>query len=354
MRTTSEYCSIGHPDCICDYVVSYLLDRYLENDPKVRFAMECQIKDNFVTLGGEVTSTDYIDDATIRKHVRDAVREIGYTEWNADCWGRDNTIDPSALNITIHVSKQSPDIARGVDADGWGDQGIMWGMAVSDDDTEMMPKDHYIAKRIGMELYEMANDRMINIGLDIKTQVTMEGGVVREVIVAAPMMSRLETKIIEGVVAKIVETYAPGSGARYGIIVNGTGAYVRHASQGDCGTTGRKLAVDFYGGNCRIGGGCPWGKDPTKADVTLNIYARILAQRMLEKMGCDRVYCAVSCCIGRREIDIVYFDEHMKEIASTTENRPAHEIIAELGLNAPVFAFKKRNGLFSYPREKAV
>lgn len=354
MKTTSEYVSLGHPDAVADFIVSYLLDRYLEKDPKVRFAMECQIKDNFVTLGGEVTSTADIDDATIRKHVRDAVREIGYSEVNADWWGRDNTIDPSALNITIHVSKQSPDIAQGVDADGWGDQGIMWGMAVSDGNTEMMPKDHYIAKRIGMELYEMAKEGRLDIGLDIKTQVTMECGIVRDVIVAAPMTRTKEAIPVKAVVNYVVSACSPESIRLYGIRVNGTGAYVRHASQGDCGTTGRKLAVDFYGGNCRIGGGCPWGKDPTKADVTLNIYARILAQRMLEKMGCDRVYCAVSCCIGRREIDIVYFDENMKEIASTTENRPAHEIIAELGLNAPVFAFKKRNGLFSYPREKAV
>ena len=353
MRTTSEYCSLGHPDCICDYVVSYLLDRYLEKDPKVRFAMECQIKDNFVTLGGEVTSTADIDDETIRKHVRDAVREIGYTEANADWWGRDNTIDPSALDITIHVSKQSPDIAQGVDADGWGDQGIMWGMAVSDGNTEMMPKDHYIAKRIGMELYEMAKDGRLEIGLDIKTQVSMIGDSVVDVIVAAPMM-RDQTALVEAVVVNVVRALSPQSDGKYGLTVNGTGAYVRHASQGDCGTTGRKLAVDFYGGNCRIGGGCPWGKDPTKADVTLNVYARVLAQRMLEKTGCDRVYCAVSCCIGRREIGIVYFDENMKEIASTTENRPAREIIADLGLNAPVFAFKKRNGLFSCPRVLAV
>jgi S-adenosylmethionine synthetase len=131
------------------------------------------------------------------------------------------------------------------------------------------------------------------------------------------------------------------------LVINGTGAYVRHASAGDCGTTGRKLAVDFYGGNCIIGGGNCWGKDPSKADVTLNVYARQLALNFKRRGGADTVYCALDCCIGRREVGVVYYDGNMKELATGMVNRPASEIVAETGLNRPVFAFKCRNGLFA-------
>ena len=130
--------------------------------------------------------------------------------------------------------------------------------------------------------------------------------------------------------------------------MNGTGAYVRHASAGDCGTTGRKLAVDFYGGNCRIGGGCPWGRDATKADVTLNVYARHLALEMQGKVG-GTVYCALDCCIGRREVGVVYLDGNLREIGTARISRPASEIVAEMGLGRPVWEFKCRNGLFAVP-----
>lgn len=347
MKRTSEFVSLGHPDATCDYVVSYLLDRYLERDSRARFALECQIKDNFVTLGGEVTSAADFTDDDLRHFVREAVREIGYTREYALAWGTDNALSADDLEITVHISKQSPEIAQGVDADGWGDQGIMWGMAESDDRTEQMPKDHYIAKQIGTRLYEGARTGVFRLGLDIKTQVTMDGEKVVDVIVAAPMRDEAERLNVERTVKAVVAAYAPESGSGYTLIINGTGAYVRHSTLGDCGTTGRKLAVDFYGGNCRIGGGCPWGKDATKADVALNVYARHLARKMIGRVGGSRVYCAISCCIGKSEIGIMYLDEHLNEIATMSENRPAAEIINELGLRKPRFAEKKRNGLFA-------
>jgi len=354
MKRTSEFVSLGHPDATCDYVVAYILDRYLEKDSRARFAMECQIKDNYVTLGGEVTSVAQFTEDNLRQFVREAVREIGYTREYALAWGTDNAFSADDLDITIHTSMQSPQIAQGVNAEGWGDQGIMWGMAESDMRTEMMPKDHYIARQIGTRLYDEARKGSFNIGLDIKTQVTMDGDRVTDVIVAAPMRDEAERRNVETTVGSVVAAYAPESGTDYTLVINGTGAYVRHSTMGDCGTTGRKLAVDFYGGNCRIGGGCPWGKDATKADVTLNVYARFLAQKMLERVGGSRVYCAISCCIGKSEIGITYLDEHLTEIASTVENRPASEVIDELSLSQPTFAERKRSGLFAVRRTPLV
>lgn len=349
MTQTSEFVAPGHPDKIADGIVSYLLDRYIERDPMSRVALECQVKDNYVTLGGEVTSAYRMDGGELKKHVRDAICAIGYTPEYAKRWGAENCIDPDALDVVAHIGAQSPDIAQGVDADGWGDQGIFWGMATGDASTDFMPLDHTIAKRLGMWLYEAALKGDLPIGLDIKTQVTVKDGAVVKVVVAAPCRTDAEASALR---APILEWLAGNCGDAFGVaanglVVNGTGAYVRHASAGDCGTTGRKLAVDFYGGNCRVGGGAVFGKDPSKADVTLNVYARHLALQMLEKSGADTVYCAIDCCIGRREIGIVYLDGHLDEIAVSGDSRPAREVIAELGLRAPVWAFKCRNGLFA-------
>jgi S-adenosylmethionine synthetase len=225
-----------------------------------------------------------------------------------------------------------------------------------------MPLDHTIAKRLGMALYEEALKGELPIGLDIKTQVTVTEGIVDEIVVAVPTlpaewaehgtphfgdMVRRDDLVHEAAHRVMEECGCGSSNPRY--VVNGTGAYVRHSTAGDCGTTGRKLAVDFYGGGCRIGGGACFGKDPTKADVTLNVYARHLALEMKRRKGIDTVYCQISCCIGRRDIGIVYLDGHLDEIATATECRPAREVIAQMGLRAPVWAFKCRNGLFAMP-----
>lgn len=351
MTQTSEYCALGHPDRASDFLVSYLLDRYIEQDPGTRFALEAQIKDNHVTLGGEVTSAYRMPYLELSRHVRDAICAIGYTPEYAKRWGAENCIDPDALDVVAHIGAQSPDISQGVDADGWGDQGIFWGMATGTEATGYMPLDHTIAKRLGMWLYEAALKGDLPIGLDIKTQVVVEDGNVACVVVAAPCRTDAEASALR---APILEWLAGNCGDAFGVaanglIVNGTGAYVRHASAGDCGTTGRKLAVDFYGGNCCIGGGSPWGKDPTKADVTLNVYARHLAMQKLEKVGGETVYCAISCCIGMRGIYIAYFDGHMNEIGRAWQSLPASEIIDKMDLRAPVWAFKCRNGLFAVP-----
>jgi S-adenosylmethionine synthetase len=331
---------------MADYIASYILDRYMERDPRVRYALECQVKDSHVTLAGEVTSSFAMNYTMLRGCVRDAVCAIGYTPEYAAKWGAENCIDPDNLDVVAHVGQQSPDIAQGVDADGWGDQGIFWGMATGDERTNFMPLDHYLAKKLGMWLYEAALSGELPIGLDIKTQVTVMDGLVNRVIVAAPTKTEADADGLRDKVIDWLEANSPYAGTDR-IVVNGTGAYVRHASAGDCGTTGRKLAVDFYGGNCFIGGGCPWTKDPSKADLSLNVYARRLALDYKRKSGADTVYCALDCCIGRREVGVVYYDGKMDELATGVVNRPASEIVAELGLNRPVFASLCRNGLFS-------
>jgi S-adenosylmethionine synthetase len=261
MRKTSEWVSLGHPDKMADYISSFILDRYLERDPLTRYALEVQIKDNFVTLGGEITSQANFTEDELALFVKIAVAQIGYTKCYQNIWGAENTICDQDLVVTHHIGQQSPDIAQGVDNSGWGDQGIFWGMAVNDPATNFMPKDHYLARKIGQQLYDIKY-----AGLDIKTQVTLFDDEPEEIVVALPMLP----KHSEQDVANAVQFCCNGK-TNYKLVVNGTGKFVKHGPIGDCGTTGRKLAVDFYGGNCRIGGGSPWTKDGSKADLTLNL-----------------------------------------------------------------------------------
>ena len=121
---TSEYVTLGHPDRTADYISEYILDRYLEQDPYTRYALEVQVKDNFVTLGGEITSKANFNYAEIIQFVQNALNEIGYTHEYAKKWGEGNTIDPERVFVVQNISQQSTDIGQGVDNSGWGDQGI--------------------------------------------------------------------------------------------------------------------------------------------------------------------------------------------------------------------------------------
>ena len=341
---TSEWVSLGHADKTSDFVSSYILDEYLRRDPGVRYALEVQIKDNHVTLGGEVSSTADIGADEVRRLVRDAIGAVGYTHAYAAKWGDGNALDCDNLDVAQYISRQSPDIAQGVDQDGWGDQGIFWGMATNDSAFGNLTRDYYWARKVGSALYRKALAGEIAVGLDIKTQVEVSDGRPQSVIIAAPM---LDERPREDVV-RIVRDEVGASGVIPEIVVNGTGRYVRHSSMGDCGTTGRKLAVDFYGGNCRIGGGSPWTKDPSKADLTLNLYARLLALRYVRAhRECPAVYVSISCCIGRRAVRIAYFDQRNELIETHIEDRPASEVIGELGLRRPIYADLCRSGLFS-------
>lgn len=336
MIKTSEYCAVGHPDRTCDFIASYILDRYLEHDPNARVALEVQLKDAFCTVSGEVSTSHPYTADEIADFCRRAVEKIGYTPEYRTKFGEESCIAGEDLEVTVHLSQQSGDISQGVSADGWGDQGIFWGMAEDAPERGNMPLDHWLARRIANELVSRGLG-----GLDVKTQVTVEDGMPVECVVAIPLTDEMPVEPIERLVREFV-------GPDCAVIVNGTGRYVKHGSVGDCGTTGRKLVVDFYGGNCWIGGGSPWGKDPTKADVTLNVYARMLALKYMKERGLKRVYCAISCCIGRKEIRVSFFDERHELLETRTESDPPSHIIEALGLRYPGYADRCAAGLFGF------
>ncbi|MDD4556465.1 MAG: methionine adenosyltransferase domain-containing protein, partial [Alphaproteobacteria bacterium] len=192
--------------------------------------------------------------------------------------------------------------------------------------------------------------------LDIKTQVTLDDDEkIDTLIVAVPCKNAKQRASVAQLIELWLKKY--DLSAKHRLIVNGTGEYVVHGSIGDCGTTGRKLAVDFYGGNCRIGGGCPWTKDGTKADLALNLFARHIAKANLihNDKAVQKVEVAVSCCIGRSEVLVnVYlfgFDGSVKKHNIEAVVLP-RELSALYGLTQPTFAKLYHTGLF-YDKTKA-
>lgn len=321
--STSEYVSLGHPDKTADYISEYIFDRYLEKDKNTRYAVEVQIKGNWVSLAGEIKSKHKFTKEERAQFVKNAIKEIGYTNEYAKIWGSENTINADCIEVTEHLSEQSDDIAIGVNNYGWGDQGIFWGMATSDEKHNYLPLDYWYAKYIWNKLYD---DRIG--GLDIKTQITIQDNVVTDVIVAIPSKKPQDEiyKNVKQIVDEIIMS------DNYKLTVNGTGKYIMHSAIADCGTTGRKLVVDFYGGNCRIGGGSPWTKDPTKADLTLNLYARHIAKEYIKTHKQQICYVSINCCIGKDDLLICIYDEHNILLKQYNEKASPQKIIDLLKL----------------------
>lgn len=202
--------------------------------------------------------------------------------------------------------------------------------------TGNISREQYLAKKLCNALYEYALQNIL-LGIDIKTQITLnELGGVETVVVAVPMLKDVDlTTFIVLALGEEPEN----------IIVNGTGTYKYHSSVADCGVTGRKLACDFYGTACSIGGGSPWTKDASKADVTLNFYARKLALEYLQDS--DECFVYLSSCIGRSELPSTIVKTVKHGVAtehSLQINKKPSEIITELGLNKPVFTRLCRDG----------
>lgn len=354
MTNCAEWVSLGHPDKCSDAIASYLLDEYIKHDPKVRFALEVQLKDHVCNLAGEVTSTWQPTSGEIEFHVKEAIRKVGYTAEYAAKWPEGATLNADNVVVNNFIGQQSPDIAQGVDREGWGDQGCFQGMATGEVNYDYFPRDVYFARRIGQRLYKAAKANEAPIGLDIKTLVAITDGLnVERVIVAAPMIPGMEAEA-ESFIKKVVNDVL--SEHHYTcdeLIINGTGSYVIHSSVGDAGVVGRKLAVDFYGLNCPIGGGTTWGKDGTKADVALNMMARYFSLRQILSRDSKFAiaFTKICCCIGKSICNIVQTVDGVTIRQHDMLLRPS-DVIKDLGLDGSVYPdmfFRLcENGLFTY------
>ena len=334
MKKTAESVSLGHPDKTSDYISSYILDKLIEQDSHVKYAVEVLVKDNHIVLGGEVMGNVSLE--KVNDYVLDALADIGYTSEYAQHW-KHFAIEPYKVKVENLIGCQSCDINKGVKQNGWGDQGVFVGYACKGD--ENINKELYLARKLNRAIYEKAKQGF-TLGLDIKTQITLDDDKgIDTAIVAVPMLKEINLNDF------IIETL--GEKPKH-IIVNGTGIYTYHSSIADCGITGRKLAVDFYSTACPIGGGSPWTKDASKADLTLNIYARKLALQYLKDNDESFVY--LSSCIGKSKLPSATV-KVVKNGVETTNNivisKTPSEIIDELGLQKPVFKTLCKNGLFS-------
>lgn len=339
----SEYVSLGHPDKIADYISQYLLDRYIEQDPDTRYAVEVQIKGFKVSLGGEISSTHKFSNEEIAGFVRKAVNDIGYTREYMEKWGAENTICGDLLDVSVYINQQSPDIAQGLS--GWGDQGIFFGYAEPLPVCGYMPKDHSVAKRLCKVLFDSGIG-----GLDIKTQVVMDGNTITKVIVAIPLLADKDRKEVKRLVKKTLGCSFLRTG--FDLIINGTGRYVRHSSIADCGTTGRKLAVDFYGGSGHIGGGSPWTKDASKADLSLNLLARHIALSYAVR-HCVPCTSSLACCIGQQTVDINICDNAGNTLFEGALEINPTDLRKDFHLDTPIYASMCRWGLFGeYQQDK--
>lgn len=325
MQKTAEFVSLGHPDKTSDYISSYILDRMIEQDPKVKYAVEVMLKDNNVILGGEIKGN--VDLSNLREYVLQALAEIGYTQEYAKTWG-EYAIEPDKIKITNLIGQQSADINQGVEQNGWGDQGVFVGYACQGEGE--INHELFLARKLNDALYKLAKSDN-RLGLDIKTQITLDdNGNIETAIAAVPMLEDVD--LTDFIIKTLGEK--PKN-----IIVNGTGRYTYHSSIADCGITGRKLAVDFYSTACPIGGGSPWTKDGSKADVTLNMYARKLAVENLKDN--DECFVYLSSCIGRSDLPsatVKCIKDGKITTACLNVNKTPSELIAELGLNKPIFA----------------
>lgn len=335
MNRTAEYVSLGHPDKTADYISCALLDEYLKKDPATRFAVEVMVKGNRIILGGEVTSRCKI--TGIAKHVKQALRNIGYNEEYAKRW-KTNAIDINNIRITSLVSAQSCEIGQGIDADGWGDQGVFVGYACKGEGR--INRELYLSQKLNAALYRKALNSD-NLGLDIKTQITIdEKGKILTAIAAVPMLKKED---LADFIIKTLEQKPDD------LIINGTGNYTCHSSVADCGITGRKLACDFYSTACPVGGGSPWTKDPSKADLTLNLYARQLA--LLNLKDNDECFVYLSSCIGRAKLPSAVVKTYKNGIGKTSSLCPdcsPKKLVGNLKLNRPIYKNLCASGLMGY------
>ena len=362
---TSESVTEGHPDKLCDYISDSILDSYLKEDKNARVACETVAGKGEIYITGEISSTANVD---IERVVRETIKEVGYENSKYD-------IDYRNCSIIINLSKQSPDIAQGVDksledkegenvdSEGAGDQGIMFGYAC-DETKELMPLPITLAHKLARKLTQVRKENIINyLRPDGKVQVTVEyedeiPKRIDTIVISTQHlpevdMNTLKKYVIEKVIKPTVPNKLLDNNTKY--FINPTGRFVIGGPLGDSGLTGRKIIVDTYGGFARHGGGAFSGKDATKVDRSASYMARFIAKNVVANGYAKRCEIQLAYSIGVAKPVAIYVntfgtntipeDEIVNKINNKFDLTP-RGIINYLDLQKPIYRQTTNYGHF--------
>jgi len=360
---SSESVGEGHPDKVCDLISDYVLDACLEQDKRSRVACECYAKSNVVVVGGEITTRAQLDFVAI---ARQAIRDIGYIH-------EDDVFHADKVFVMNIVTKQSPDIAQGVDArpakgkkkaeQGAGDQGLMFGFAC-DETPELMPAPIMFAHRLGRRLTQIRRTGKVPwLRPDAKSQVSVEYVDGRPTRITSVVISTQHTKdvthdviekfCIEQVARKVLPAKMLTRDTLF--LINPTGRFVVGGPQGDTGLTGRKIIVDSYGGMGRHGGGAFSGKDPSKVDRSAAYMGRYVAKNIVAAGLARRCEIQFAYAIGYPDpvsiaVDTfgtgVVSDERITDAVCRLFSFKPADIIKQLDLLRPIYKKTTNYGHF--------
>ena len=374
---TSESVTEGHPDKLCDLISDSVLDAFIKEDPYSRVACETLAGKGEIIISGEITSNANVD---IEKLVRETIKNVGFDDAKTD-------LDYKTCKVHINMSKQSADIALGVDksyeskisekaeeSEGAGDQGLMFGYAC-DETEELMPLPITLAHKLAERLAFVRKEKIVK-GLrpDGKVQVTVEYKNNKpfriDTIVVSTQhkeylsLEELKEQIKEHVINEIVPEELLDNETKY--FINPTGRFVIGGPLGDTGLTGRKIIVDTYGGYSRHGGGAFSGKDPTKVDRTAAYMARFIAKNIVANGYAKRCEIQLSYAIGVAKPVSIYVDtfgtntipeEDIVRKIYKTFNLTPRGMINSLDLRKPIFTQTTNYGHFGkkdLPWEKII
>lgn len=350
---TSESVSMGHPDKVSDQISDGVLDAFLAQDPMSRVACETLCTTDLVVLAGEITTRGHIDYVDL---VRDVVNDIGYV-------GDDLGFSAESVRVVCAIHKQSGDIAMGVDRDGAGDQGLMFGYACNHT-PELMPLPIALSHRIINTITDLRQKNAVNwLRPDAKSQVTVEFENGKPVGVTALVLSTQhadtvdQKEIADFVQKEVFAKTIPASmlSAKTQYHINPTGRFVTGGPHGDTGLTGRKIIVDTYGGWGRHGGGAFSGKDPTKVDRSAAYMARHVAKNIVAAGLADECEVQLAYAIGVADPVSVRVDtfktnkvaeEKIEALVRETFPLTPRGIIQYLDLRRPIYRKTAAGGHF--------
>ncbi len=350
---TSESVTEGHPDKLCDTISDSILDAYLEQDANSRVAVETFASQNSIVIAGQVTSNGDVD---IEKITREVIKEIGFDNESTD-------LDYRTCKIDINITKQSSDIALGVDIGGAGDQGIMFGYACNETEN-YMPYAIDMAHKLAKRLTEVRKSGIMPyLRPDGKTQVTVEYEQdkpkrIEAILISTQHREDIKMEILkQDVIQNVINFVVPSDmmDEHTKIYINPTGRFVIGGSLGDTGLTGRKIIIDTYGGYSRHGGGAFSGKDASKVDRSAAYMLRHISKNIVANGLAEKCEIQLSYAIGMKEPLSLWIntfgtgkipEEKIVDLIRDTFDLTPDGIIRYLDLRKPIYTKTTNYGHF--------